>query len=369
MARIGQHDAPFATPADPPGWTPNWSLPLGALPMGRWSPFGGSAGVPVRLHVSLAVALATLVVGCLHLRTPIAWLAMAVYVLSLAVHELAHLAAARNTRHALPSGADPVVLGPVGGLRIARAPSDPRDRVFVAMAGPMASLALAVIGLISMAVNQLPEGEPLWAVGESQPFLDLLRGEESSAPLSAKLAQLLVAINLPIFLLNLAPATPFDGGVALRSWLSVWVGPRAAHEATFFVALLLGASLLGAGWAVVLSSGAAPTVGVALAVVAVIVGFGAWFDAALGRVLPLGAGDDDSFASLDDDELMQQLLAPTDPATPTHDPEADGDTPWDEDCVDDILAKVHQGGLTGLTANERAILERASQRYRRRRSC
>jgi hypothetical protein len=40
---------------------------------------------------------------------------------------------------------------------------------------------------------------------------------------------------------------------------------------------------------------------------------------------------------------------------------------FDEGQVDDILAKVHVAGVQSLTANERAILERASQRFQQRR--
>ncbi|MEQ8846514.1 site-2 protease family protein [Botrimarina sp.] len=368
MARIGQYDEPLASPADPLGAPSGWSMPLGVLPIGRWSPFGGSSGVPVRLHVTLAVALSVAIVGCLDIGTYAAWMALAVYAGSLVFHELAHLAAARNLRPAVPPGADPVVLGPIGGLRVARAPSDPRERVFVAMAGPMASLALALIGFASLAVSQLPHGEALVVGGAAELYGLLLHGADPGTPVSATLAQLLIAINLPLFLLNLAPATPFDGGLALRAWLTVWVGPRAAREAAFFVALLLGASLLGAGWAVVLSSGVSPLVGVGLAVIAVIIGFGAWFDASLGRLFP-GGGDDQhvGLAESADDLLLRQLLDRPEAAAATDAPETDD--AWDDDCVDDILAKVHQGGLTVLTANERAILERASQRYRQRRSC
>jgi len=358
MARIGHYDDTIPALPDRSDHSPAaWSAPLGV-----W------LGVAVRVHVSLAVALAASVIVCLYSGSAVAWLALATYVASLLLHESAHVAAAARATHRaeLDPGSDPVVFGALGGMRLAWAPVDPRERVFVSMAGPMANLTVAVAALSSLAIRELPNAGTLLERILSNAYAVLLTGEALDASIVVALAHLLVAVNLLLFLVNLAPASPLDGGEALRAWLSVWVGPRVAREATLFAALLFGGGLLAAAWIVVLSEPASPVAAVVLATLAVVVAFGAWNDATIGRCrdvtfcdpTPLGVG-------CEDDRLLRRLLdEPHDAPFASASDEPGGDA-WDDDRVDDILAKVHAGGMTRLTANERAILERASERYRR----
>lgn len=349
-----------------------------------WSaPVGSWVGVPVRVHVSLAVVIVLAIGACVSSGSSTAWLALAVYLCSLGFHELAHLAASARSRHNPLSRREPVtvVLGPLGGLGVPGAALEQRERVFVAMAGPVANLAIVVAAMCGLA------GSGVELVGSLliDPFVALVDTPDAGAPPIRTLAPLLIAINWPLFLLNLAPSSPFDGGLALRAWLGLWLGTRAARDASCFVALLVAAGLLGAGGALVLAQAATPFAGAGFAALAMVIAFGARADAtrplnetawahgieadlvglSLSDLPPPGARDPLS-------DLVRTSTHQTAYADDSDEPYSEDEAEffedrWDDGRLDAILAKVHASGMQELTANERAILERASELYQRRR--
>lgn len=346
-----------------------WSVPLGV-----W------AGVPVRAHVSLAVVLVLAIGTCVGSgASSVGWLALGVYLGSLALHELAHLAAATGSSRPNPAQRrpSPVVLGPLGGLGVPGVSVDLRERVFVAMAGPVANLAMVVAGMCCLAGG----GADFVGGLLIDPARALL--PDAAAPTSplGQLAPLLIAVNWPLFLLNIIPSAPFDGGVALRAWLSLGLGVRPARDASCFVALLVASGLFGAGGALVLANAATPLGGAAFGALAIVIAFGARADA----VAPMEEPSWENPLDLDNDFVGLSLSDLSPPraargemaAVPTrHEAEGqrvDGEDSgfsephWDDSRVDAILAKVHAHGVQELTANERAILERASEFYQRRR--
>lgn len=341
----------------------DWSAPLAHWP-----------GLTVRVHFSLAVVLVLAIGACWRLGEPIGWLALAAYVTSLLVHEAAHLAAAARTRRPLGRRAidDPVVLGPLGGMRVVGADGDARERVFCAMAGPLASLAMVVGSLFLLVLG----GVELDGATLLNPREAIAAASAAEATPITTLAPLMILINWPLFAVNLAPAAPFDGGIALRSWLSVWMGRRAARDATCVTALLVAAGLLGAAGALVITQTDLPFVPATLAVLAVVIAFGAGSEVRAPdeeRVWP-DPLDDDLGVSLGDlprpsvrgarrgEYSVIRLAEAFEEEDPGY-----LELLWDEDRIDDILLKVHRSGLAGLTANERALLERASEHYQRRR--
>ncbi|QDT68923.1 Peptidase family M50 [Planctomycetes bacterium MalM25] len=339
-----------------------WSVPLAPWP-----------GIMVRVHVTLAVVLVLAVGACWWSGEPIAWLALSAYLTSLFIHEAAHLAASTRSRHPLGRRAseDPVILGPLGGMRVIGADGDARERVFCAMAGPLASLALVVGSLFLLTMG----GVELDVATLLNPREAIAAAAAAEATPITTLAPLMILINWPLFAVNLAPASPFDGGIALRSWLQVWMDRRAARDATCVTALLVSAGLLGAAGALILTQSNLLPVATTLAVLSVVIAFGAARDAVL-------AEGGDAWPDPLDDDLGISLSELPRPSIPEglrtgrselrHADPFDEDLEyleqlWDEDRIDDILLKVHRSGLAGLTANERALLERASEHYQRRR--
>jgi Zn-dependent protease len=354
-----------------------------------WSvPFGVWAGAPLRLHLSLVAAL---VVGGWWAFESQSWelaAVLALWVASLVAHESAHALAALRVGGVV----DGVVLCPLGGLRNPRLPDDPESRVFVAMAGPMANLLLVVAGAICLAgydqtgpglatlffpqFDTLLSGE---ALAEAAPAIDAAAPSAAATAFATTFAKLLVWVNWPLFALNLLPASPFDGGRALSSLAAPWVGNSFATRAVARLAVVAGALTGLAGLLLDADSQGTPPVDLTMALVGLLVVFGGVHDLnaveAAGDDLFVrsrrgsGARDEaDDWWSGDDEGavvLVEATRAAEEQQVRRSAPEVDD--ALEERRLDDVLAKLHAGGLEGLTADERAVLDRASQRLRSRR--
>jgi Zn-dependent protease len=191
----------------------------------RWSVRLGSLfGIPVYLHFTFLlllgfVALTRLVTGGVGAAAGALLLISSVFGL-VVLHEMGHALAARH----FGIGTRDVTLLPIGGVaRLERNPSLPRQELWIALAGPAVNLVLA--GLLGIVL--------------------LLTGFHGTIGLGAGsfLAQLM-AINLGLFLFNMLPAFPMDGGRVLRAHLARRRGMLPATETAAgvgrFMALLLG---------------------------------------------------------------------------------------------------------------------------------
>jgi Zn-dependent protease len=158
------------------------------------------------------------------------------------LHELGHALVARQfgigTRH--------VTLLPIGGVAsLERMPRDPRQELWIALAGPAVNLALA--GALGIWVFLFGGG----------------------------FASRLVVINLALATFNMLPAFPMDGGRVLRAALARRIGRWPATEL---------AALIGRGLALVLGL-AGLFLNPMLVFIAIFVWFGAGQEAALERRL------------------------------------------------------------------------------------
>jgi Zn-dependent protease/predicted transcriptional regulator len=130
------------------------------------------------------------------------------------LHEFGHIMMARRFGIATPD----VTLLPIGGVAsMERLPEKPREEILVALAGPAVNLVIATI-LIFLLGNQL----------------DLEKFAQIEAPKPGLLEQIAIA-NLVLFVFNLIPAFPMDGGRVLRAILTLKVGyTRATRIAATF---------------------------------------------------------------------------------------------------------------------------------------
>jgi Zn-dependent protease len=134
------------------------------------------------------------------------------------LHEFGHALTAQ--RYGV--GTRDITLLPIGGVAsLERMPEDPKQEFMITVAGPLVNLVIAILAFGLIAIS-----------GISLLMTDLFQDITSwNAVLS-----FLVVSNLGLFLFNLIPAFPMDGGRILRSLLSM----RMAREKATRIAAGIG---------------------------------------------------------------------------------------------------------------------------------
>jgi Zn-dependent protease len=339
---------------------------------------GRVSGVRVRVHyILIAFAVLSLVDAALAPRPRVvetaAWLGL--LLVALAVHEVAHALAAWRL------GIEPqeVRLWPLGNLTGPLAPpSRSAESLIVAAAGPIASLAVALavaLGLslgagAQMVFNPFRHGEG------GAPWL--ADGRTLAAPLSGVwLVGWFGFLNWILFLLNLIPAAPLDGGRIFRGLLEgPWSGPGRDGLLGPWTARVCAIVLLivGAVWALQGDRG-----GTLLVVLAVVI---FWLSRLESRMLEEGGFFDDTLFGYDFSQGYTSLEASS---AATVRPRREGSlTRWrrrrsdqrrrrqearaaaEEQRMDEILDKLHRLGRAGLSDAEHRFLLRVSHRYKHR---
>jgi stage IV sporulation protein FB len=332
-----------------------WSLSLG-----RWF------GVPVYVHIFLLL-FAVLAVACsLPDMVGAGVLTVVVLLGSVLLHELAHTLAALRVGGKI----DAIVLGPVGGLISPRVPDEPEVHLFVALAGPIVHLLLAVLAAIVLAAagdahlagllnpistpDDLVEPDKLWLIA----------------------AKLTLWLNWVLMLLNFLPAYPFDGGPVLRAMLWPALGRRTARVVAARAAMVIAIGLCASS---LLTLGSEVVTRVPIWIPLVTLGTFLLFSAR--QDLAAGAAPDSSSEpagyrmssegldlldvdwSADEDE--EGVLVEHQQRGQSEQSKREQEA-FEDARVDDILARLHDSSLAELSPEEVAVLQRASQRYKQR---
>ncbi|HEY7877709.1 MAG TPA: site-2 protease family protein [Gemmatimonadaceae bacterium] len=196
----------------------------------KWSwKLGRFAGIDVRVHATFLILLAWIAVaGYRALGTVTGALGEVLFVLALfasvVLHEYGHALTARRYGVATRE----ITLLPIGGVaQLDRIPTNPRQELAIAVAGPAVTVVLVIV---------------LWLV------LVAVGGRTDAGavlqPHSAFLSRLLWA-NIILAVFNVLPAFPMDGGRILRAALAMRMdyarATRIAAEIGKLFALLFGA--------------------------------------------------------------------------------------------------------------------------------
>ncbi|WP_372807936.1 site-2 protease family protein [Pontiella sp.] len=171
---------------------------------------GSVLGIPIRLHISLLIAIGILSIWSGFNLLAIAVLAVGIFG-SVALHELGHSVVARAKGGYIHE----IVLYPFGGAaKIANLSKKPMDEILIALAGPAVSLVLALVFRI---------WELTWFLGY---------------------------LNTMLFFFNILPVFPMDGGRVLRAGLTLKQGRlnatrTAAQIGKYFCGLFVIIGLFG----------------------------------------------------------------------------------------------------------------------------
>ena len=171
----------------------------------RWSwRIGSVVGIPIYIHATFFLIIVWVALShWLQGQTLGAILTGIAFVLALfacvVLHELGHALTARRYRIKTRD----ITLLPIGGIaRLERMPDDPREELWVALAGPAVNVAIAAVLFLA-----------LYVTGSWQPLNRLSLAEGS-------FLQRLMLLNVFLVGFNLLPAFPMDGGRVLRALLA-----------------------------------------------------------------------------------------------------------------------------------------------------
>jgi Zn-dependent protease len=172
----------------------------------KWSwKIGTFGGIDVYMHTTFLLLIGWVVLtNWFQARTIEGVVGGVAFILALflcvVLHEYGHALTAR--RYGITTR--DITLLPIGGVaRLERMPDDPRQELWVALAGPAVNVAIATILFA-------------WLAGTSA-FEPL----ESLSVSSGSFVERLLAVNVSLVLFNLLPAFPMDGGRVLRALLAL----------------------------------------------------------------------------------------------------------------------------------------------------
>lgn len=306
-----------------------WSLPCGRI-----------AGIPVSIHWTLLLLSAFTAVGAIQDGLAWWWLPVLLLIppLSVALHECGHAAAAR-----LAGGdCERIILWMFGGVAMCQAPARPWPQFAVAAAGPLVSLLIAVGCLLGVAVLA---GDP-FAGGRKA----LALGGAAGAILAYA-----AFVNLAILALNLLPCHPLDGGRMARAALWPLVGRDRAVRWTIVLAYVGLAAI--AAWALWRQDLLLLILALML-FMNVFIEHGAvrqGYDPEFGDAAFIGGQTGGTVLSRWRDRREAARAERTAAAAAAEQAE-----------LDRLLAKVSAQGLPSLSAAERRMLQRISERERSR---
>jgi len=174
--------------------------------LGRTFTIGSYAGIPVKLHWSLGLLFLFLAYfgrAIINLDNQgLAWFLILIFTLFLCVifHEFGHALVAKK----FGIQTKDIILSPIGGIaRLERIPEKPKDEVIIALAGPLMNLLIACLILIVLLLISHPISIP--SDSYPQNIREFLR--------------VAFWLNIILFVFNLIPAFPMDGGRILRALL------------------------------------------------------------------------------------------------------------------------------------------------------
>ncbi len=309
-----------------------------------------------RVRVSVFFPLIVLTI-CLHLKDlRLGLVVSAILFVSVLLHEFAHILAAR-----LSGGSgNEILIWPLGGIASVQSASSFQSQFFTPAAGPLLNLAICVMTVIPVYSSNV--------LGTALNPLDFPAVGLATTPVQ-NLQILIFAVNWRLFVLNLLPVYPLDGGRMLQACLRLrWRSETSNHIYLYvgFFAGLLGmfiGLMIEHVWLVFLGA------------VVMLLNLHETFQMRTSEAYDdsfMGYDFSQGYTSLERDEpvqserrpgLLQRWREKRRLAKNRRRSERDAEA---ERQLDMLLEKINNSGYDSLTVAERRQLNRASNRYRNR---
>lgn len=194
------------------------------------------ANIPIKIHWSFGLFILLIVGYGLSIqmnRSDLIWFLAFIGSMFLCVilHEYGHALSAR--RYGVKT--IDIIISPIGGLaRLERLPEKPMQELIVAIAGPLVNV---VIGLILFVI--------LYALNQDISFLKIVDNPLDNIATTNGFFGLLIWTNGVLFLFNLIPAFPMDGGRILRALLSMRMGKVKGTQWAALIGRILAVCFIG----------------------------------------------------------------------------------------------------------------------------
>jgi len=308
-------------------------------------PLGRASGVLLALHWSFPLfALLEFVRGSQY-GDALGWVgkALVLWFIGVGIHQFGQYLASR--RAGVPC--ERVVLWPFGGLEPPPAGRGHREKLTIALGGPLSCLTLVV--LISP-----------WVIATDQVNSFFFRARMSQESLD--LLATFWGINLDLLLLSLIPALPFSGGRALDGYLSSSLTEDAALARVTFIGRIVAVVLFAVGLFASENCGA-------LILVAFIALFGGEWERKRRRAESAAEESWRSSAEVPPEGVFGHWLRRRRELAESRRRETRArERVAEETRLDELLKKIHRVGRESLTRQERRFLERMGNRLRDRES-
>jgi Zn-dependent protease len=184
---------------------------------------GSFFGIPLKVHWTFGLIVIYVMLNVINNNSFWFLWYIALLFISVVLHEYGHALTAKrfsiNTKD--------IILSPIGGVaRLENLPDKPWHEMLVAIAGPFVNLVIVL--LISII---------LFATGEQSIVPENLeRVDNSNVP---EFFKWVIVMNLALFIFNLIPAFPMDGGRILRAGLAIKLGKTKATRIASLVGRIL----------------------------------------------------------------------------------------------------------------------------------
>ena len=326
-----------------------------SVPLGRWF------GVDVRLSVWF---LALIFVVCVRLGFHLGLYVSAILFASILIHEFAHIFGARQTGG---EGSE-ILMWPLGGLAFVSPASSFYSEFWTTAAGPISNAILCLVCLPAVVTSG--------AVFESLqpvvlPTMSGLLSPDSWETFLTSFFVLVFAINFKLFVLNLLPIYPLDGGQIAFFLAKLRWDRGVARLGTLYMGGILAMLLLFAGL-YVQSTSIIFVVSVLLMFVLQLhmtTVFAQRFGEA-GVAYGIDDGDDFYKSAYDYDEdedeppklnWFERRRARKQEQKLRREAEQRAET---SERVDQLLEKINTSGYDSLSESEKRFLQKASTKYR-----